>query len=137
MDLATYLSERRDELEVILEVLAEEGITSVDMYDQYVDAAAEQIIYSFKDACHPNLAGHRIAGELLVGGEGLARGYYARAELTQEVLERELPLEHPLGVFLGLHGLVGVDDLFEVLYEPHDVAHAQDPGSQALGSERL
>ncbi len=52
----------------------------------------------------------------------------------EEVLEGELPLEHPLGVFLGL---LLVDDALEVLHQADDVAHAEDAARHALGAELL
>jgi hypothetical protein len=56
------------------------------------------------------------------------------ADLLEEVLHVELALEHPHRVLLGL---LGIDDLLEVLHQAHDVAHTEDAARQSLGTELL
>jgi hypothetical protein len=54
---------------------------------------------------------------------------------SRKSFEREVAREHPLrGVFLGL---LLIDDVFEVLHEADDVAHAEDAARHALGAELL
>ena len=56
------------------------------------------------------------------------------ADLLQEVVEGELALHHARGVFLGL---LLIDDVFEVLHQADDVAHAEHAARHALGAELL
>jgi hypothetical protein len=44
------------------------------------------------------------------------------ADLLEEIVEREIALEHAHGIFLGLFL---VNDFLEVLHEPDDVTHAE------------
>ena len=56
------------------------------------------------------------------------------ADLLEEVVHVELPLEHADGVLLGL---LLVDDLLELLDQADDVAASQDAAGHAVGAELL
>ncbi len=54
--------------------------------------------------------------------------------LIQEVVQGELALHHAGRVGFGL---LLIDDVFEVLHQAHDVAHAEHAAGHALRAERL
>src|SRR5690606_35951738 len=55
-------------------------------------------------------------------------------DLIEEVVEVEVPTQHVLGGFLGF---LFVDELLEVHHHVDDVAEAEDPAGESVGSEDL
>jgi len=79
--------------------------------------------------------GHAVREERQLLEHVLQRAHRAQhRDLLEEVVEGELPLQHPLGVQLGL---LLIDDAFEVLHQADDVAKAQDAAGHAFGAELL